>query len=124
MLKKYWQLGLLISLIITFLSVGFTREVNWGSCARYSPKYTNIHSVDCESLEYGFPYKYIGSQPKIDVLTFAPSKTSPVLLGGTSRLTLKPLSLADDILAWSAVTVALIAAINTLHRHKRVNNSK
>ena len=118
--KSYWHFGLLLGLLVTILSIGFTRETTWGNCASYNPSYTNIRRVDCESLEHGYPFKFIASQPKIDVSTLGPTKTSPLFLGGSSRLNLRPAAFAADTLVWSALFTLLIVAVKEGSGHRRV----
>jgi hypothetical protein len=73
---------------------------------------SNIRSVACSGLEYGFPFKFIESQPKVDINPLTDDRSSPVLLGVTSTTEIDKLKLVLNILLWSAVSLVVLLAFS------------
>ena len=106
--------SLLAGMVITLL---FTAQMDWkqqGDCSSHNQmRPQSIRRVDCSSLEYGYPFHFISSQPSVDISALTLDHASPALLGISAVIKLDPIKLAADIFIWSAASLAVLSFFNT-----------
>lgn len=105
------------------LTLLFASQMDWiqlGDCSDSNQvRSPYIRRVDCSSLEYGYPYRFIFSQPSLDINHLIPDRSSPVLLGVDSAIRINWAQLVADLAIWSAASLAVVLFFNLGNRRKR-----
>lgn len=125
-LKKFVVPSILLGIVITGL---LTAQMSWrpqGDCATspYREVTNTIQRIDCSTMEYGYPNKFLYTHPKVDVNALTDSKESPVQLGITSTIELSWTGMFMNILLWSSVSMVIFLLLSsvlapTTHKKKK-----
>ena len=106
----------------TVLTLLFTAQMGWkqlGDCSDSSlVRSPHIGRVDCSSLAYGYPYRFIYSRPSLDINYLIPDRSSPVLLGINSVIKVDGAKLAADLTFWSVASLGVVLFFNIGNRRK------
>lgn len=100
-------------------------QMNWkqfGDCAdQQQPLPSTVRRVDCAGLAYGFPVRFLESNPNIEInaLTSDPSQVT-LNVSATSRLDKSKLLI--NIAIWSAVSAVLIGVAYYWFTHRDEQN--
>jgi hypothetical protein len=107
--------SIIIGMTLTLLFMWKASPVFSGNCVNYDPRFSNIRRVDCAGQNYGYPIDFIQAEGHVDVNTLDTSKTSPILLGQSSAIRLKPINLILDAALWSAASLVILTLLASLY---------
>lgn len=116
--------SLALGVVITSL---FMSQVKWkqlGDCANQrQPLPSPVRRVDCSGVTYGFPVRFLESDPSVDINTLA-TDPSQVTLEVSSTSHLDKGGLLLNIAIWSVVSGTVIAAGQYWFSHRNQQKLK
>lgn len=120
-LLKYLPLVIVVGVVITGL---LTSQMEWrflDDCSHPNTmKSDNVQRIDCATMEYGFPFRYLSTEPKASITYTEPSTSAPLIIGFSSAVKLNWVTLLLNVLLWSIVASMPLIILN---KSKKKDNS-
>lgn len=112
--------SVLAGILITILT---TSQMSWKTqdvCVDYNVvTLTSVKRIDCAHMEYGFPKRFLYSEPSVYVINSDIEESSPETIGVSSITKINRLNLFIDVSVWSTLCFALLVMLPTDKKSKK-----